>query len=180
MKTNIEILESIAPTLAAALKGSFVNVATKFIIDRLTGGEVDKTKSTDDIIADLLNDTKNLKKIKVFDEQFKLEMKELGVNVFAHKKTNNRNAMEMEKTNILPQIIISILFLVAYFVSFGAIFYVEISDALNMKQGENSLRGGIQILFGVITAGVGQIFGFWFSSSPKKILSSESQPKINK
>lgn len=68
--------------------------------------------------------------------------------------------------SVLPQIIISTLFLVAYFSLLGAIFYVEVSDSLNMMKGENSLMGEFQILFGVLTAGVGQIFGFWFGASP--------------
>lgn len=174
MKTNIDMLKSIAPTLAVALEGSFVSAASKFIIDKLVGDNIDKGESTDEIIGSLLTDTENLKKIKAIEEEFKLEMKELGVDVFTLKTTDNTNVMKVVKTNILPQIIISTLFLVAYFILLGAIFYIEVSDTLNMRKGENSLLGQFQILFGVLTAGVGQILGFWFSSSPQNPLSRKS------
>lgn len=177
METNIELLQSIAPTLVAALEGSFVSVAKKFIIDKLAGSQADETKSTDDIIADLLNDTKNLKKIKTLEDQFKLEMKGLGVDVFALKSNGNANVTNVVKTDILPQTVISVLFLVSYFILLGAMFYVEVSDTLNMEKGENSLLGELQVLLGVVTAGVGQIFGFWFSGSPKNPLSSKGQTK---
>ncbi|MCP8688402.1 hypothetical protein [Marinobacterium sedimentorum] len=43
-----------------------------------------------------------------------------------------------------------------------AIFAVEISDDMNMRSGENSLMDQLQILFGVLTAGVVQILSYWF------------------
>lgn len=50
----------------------------------------------------------------------------------------------------------------------AAIFAVEASDTVNMQKGENSLMGELQILFGVLTAGVGQILSFWFGNVLKK------------
>jgi hypothetical protein len=44
----------------------------------------------------------------------------------------------------------------------AAIFYVEVSDNLNMAKGDNSLMGEMKIMFGVLTAGLGQILSFWF------------------
>lgn len=167
MKTNIELMKNIAPTLATALQGPFIGVASKFILDNLAENKIDETRPKDDIIAELLNNTNNLKKLKTLDEQFKLELKELNIDVFALKNIDNTKSLKVEKSNIVPQTIISSLFLVAYFALLGAIFYVEVSDSLNMNKGENSLMGEFQILFGVLTAGVGQIFGFWFSASPQ-------------
>jgi protein-S-isoprenylcysteine O-methyltransferase Ste14 len=67
-----------------------------------------------------------------------------------------------------PQMILSILFLVFYFGMVGSIFAVEVSDTLNMKKGENSLTGELQILFGVLTAGVGQVLSYWFNGQNRK------------
>jgi len=64
-----------------------------------------------------------------------------------------------------PQMMISVIFLVLYFVILFAVFFTEASDSLNMKQSENSLLGELQILLGVLTAGVGQILSFWFGKS---------------
>jgi hypothetical protein len=66
---------------------------------------------------------------------------------------------------IRPQVIISALFLSAYFLMMAGIFYVEISDDLNMKTGNNSLMDQLQILFGVLTAGVVQILSYWFGGA---------------
>ncbi len=44
----------------------------------------------------------------------------------------------------------------------ASIFLVEASDTINMNKGENSLLGELQILFGVLTAGVGQVLSYWF------------------
>lgn len=54
------------------------------------------------------------------------------------------------------------MFLVCYMGILGSIFYVEVSDDLNMKAGENSMRGELQILLGVLTSGLVQILNFWF------------------
>ena len=47
----------------------------------------------------------------------------------------------------------------------AALLTVEISDDLNMVKGENSLLNEIEILLGVLTAGVGQVLSYWFRSS---------------
>jgi hypothetical protein len=62
----------------------------------------------------------------------------------------------------------SVLFLIAYFSMLGAIIYIESSDTINMKQGENSMMNELQILFGAITAGLGQVINYWFGSGDKK------------
>lgn len=61
------------------------------------------------------------------------------------------------------QFIISLIFLVGYLVLLGIILYAEISDDINMSKGDNSMHGELQILLGVLTGAVGQVFNFWFS-----------------
>ncbi|MEP5340717.1 MAG: hypothetical protein ABJL44_13315 [Algibacter sp.] len=45
------------------------------------------------------------------------------------------------------------------------IIEAEISDTLNMKKGENSMMGEVEMLLGVLTGGVGQILNFWFNTA---------------
>lgn len=66
------------------------------------------------------------------------------------------------------QVVVTVVFLAFYFGMVGAMFLVEASDTWNMKKGENSLTGELQILFGVLTAGVAQILSFWFSGNSRK------------
>jgi len=115
-----------------------------------------------------------LLKIKNIDQQFKLEMQKLKVDVFALEIDDRKNARSIAKANKNPQIIISTLFLVAYFLMLGAIFAVEASDTINMKKGENSLLGELQILFEVLTADVGQILSFWFGGIFSKSTSTQN------
>ena len=62
-----------------------------------------------------------------------------------------------------PKFILSILYLTVYFCMLAAVFYVEIADDITIKTGEDSMMSELQILMGVLTAGVGQILSYWFS-----------------
>ena len=42
------------------------------------------------------------------------------------------------------------------------LFWVEVSDNVNVLKGENSLMGELKILVGVMTAAVGNILHYWF------------------
>ena len=59
----------------------------------------------------------------------------------------------------------SIAFVGGYFVLLGMIIYIEASDSVNMKQGENSMMGEFKILIGVMTGAVAQILNFWFNKA---------------
>ena len=72
------------------------------------------------------------------------------------------------------QFLLSIVFILGYMAMMGAIFYVEFSDTLNMKQGENSLMGEAKILLGAMTAGTAQILNFWFNDYKKREANEET------
>ncbi len=167
MKNNNSFLKHIAPTLASALRGPFAKVADKFIADNLVGQELSSEQDYNEKVEVFLNDSKNLQKIKDADKQFKTEMEELKVDVFSLEGNEKKKLFARPKIEKKPQIIISALFLSAYFLILSAIFIVETSDTINMRQGENSLLGEIQILLGVLTAGVAQILSFWFGVDSK-------------
>lgn len=162
MTTTKKLIQHVSPTLSAALGGPFAGVALKFIKDNIAGDDIDDGRSTEDIVKSLLDDSKNLQKIKDIDHEFKSEMQKLNVDVFSLEKANNIIPVISDDANRNPRILISTIFLVAYFLMLAAIFAVEASDSINMKSGDNSLMGELQILFGVLTAGVGQILSFWF------------------
>ena len=162
MKELKDIIQHIAPTLASALGGPFAGVANKFITDNLVGDNISSEKSPKETLSNLLDDPKKLQKIKDLDQEFMLEMQKLDIDVFSLEINDRMDSECKAKTNQRPQIIISTLFLVAYFLMLTAIFAVEASDTINMTKGENSLTGELQILFGVLTAGVGQVLSYWF------------------
>lgn len=163
MKKIHDIIQHIAPTIASALRGPFSGVALHFITTNLgKKGQPDGACSKDDI-TNLLLDHENLNNIRGLDELFKQEMVKINVDVFSLEDNDEQKTKSTDTTNHSPQIIISTFFLFGYFLMLAAIFTVEVSDTLNMRKGENSLMGELQILFGVLTAGVVQVLSYWFS-----------------
>lgn len=66
------------------------------------------------------------------------------------------------------QFLMSLVFVIGYFILLGAIVFIEASDSLNMKQGENTMMGEFKILLGVMTAAVAQVLNFWFNKADKE------------
>jgi len=56
---------------------------------------------------------------------------------------------------------------VGYITILIAILYVETSDTVNMRVGENSMMGELTILIGILTGAVAQILNFGFKESKK-------------
>ena len=163
-----ELIKHVAPALASALSGPFAGVATKYLADKLIGENIADDKNIEDVLTEKLKEPATLHKLKDVDKEFEIEMRKLDVDIFELEVSDRKDARNYSKADNKPQIIISILFLCAYFLMLAAIFAVESSDTLNMSKGENSLMGELQILFGVLTAGVGQILSFWFGGALKK------------
>lgn len=162
------ILQQVAPTLAMALKGPFAAVAHRYIQDNLPAGIEVSGSSPQEILGTLLADAKNLQLIKSLDQPFLLEMQKLGVDLQSLENSTGGappRVLSKDSLGIRPQVIISALFLSAYFLMLAGIFYVETSDEINMKTGNNSLMDQLQILFGVLTAGVVQILSYWFGGA---------------
>lgn len=168
MISLISRIQPVAPTLASALNGPFSGMAIKFIADKLSDEHSSSDLNSEKNLNDLLDSPASLKKIKDIELDFKSEMQQLDIDVFSLEDDTNDKIPIKNKIHSNAQIILSILFLSAYFLMLAAIFYVEVSDTLNMQKGENSLMGEMQILFGVLTAGVGQILSFWFGGVIKK------------
>ena len=76
---------------------------------------------------------------------------------------------------IKVQLILTIGLFSGYFLLLGAMFYIEVSDSLNMKKGDNSMIGELQVLLGVLTAAVTQTLNYWFGST----LDSNDEKKSN-
>ena len=161
MQDNINILSNTAPTLTAALKGPFAEIANNYIIETLTGKTDHNGKPSDEMVGELITTSENLNTLKTVDTKFAQEMKRLNVDVFSLNYPDERD-QRPSRTPMNPQMILSIVFICFYFLIVSAFFYVEVDDNLNTVKGENSLIGELQILIGVLTAGVGQILSYWF------------------
>lgn len=177
------ILTHVAPTLASALGGPFAGVAVKYIADKLGVENVSPGPELASILEKLLQDSGNLQKVSDIDKDFQLEMQKLNVDVYQLEVEDRKGARQLAGMDMRPHVVLSVAFIVAYFVMLGVIFWAEISPDFNpgmafqpqvrdidgkivreeewVPQAE-SLIDLFKILLGVLTAGVGQILNFWF------------------
>ncbi|WP_417356404.1 hypothetical protein [Gallaecimonas pentaromativorans] len=159
-----QLLRQVAPTLAALLSGPLAAMAVSRIKSRL--GSEAPGKPLAELLRLLLSDPQHIKKLQTVDSELKQELK--GLNVDPASGLPPVKTIRHSGHSQLPQIILSVLFLAVYFILLSSMLVVEASDTINMKKGDNSLIGEIQILFGVLTAGVGQILGYWFGGTVYK------------
>ena len=109
-----EIVRNIAPTLGVALGGPMAGAATKFIADKMLG----KPDATQAEIADVILGASpdQLTKLKELDHQFKLDMKNLEIDVYELEYKDRDSARKLFAVNIWPQITLSTVFVLGYFV----------------------------------------------------------------
>jgi hypothetical protein len=152
-----ELLGQLAPTIATALGGPAAGTAIKFLANKLLG----RDDATQDEIAHAVENAtpEQLAKLKEIDNDFKIEMKRLDLDIERLYTEDTQNARGMAKdTSLAPQISLSIIFIGGYFGVLYMLFsgHIEIND---------SIRDMGNILLGVLTANIPQIMAFWFGSS---------------
>ena len=149
-------LGALAPTLATALGGPLAGTATKFIAGKLLGDENADEEAIESFIASA--NPEQLSELKKIDNDFKLEMKRLDIDLATLAVDNTKSAREMAKVNMLPQIMLSVLFVVGYF----AIMLMMFTNYINPSE---SMKDPLLVLLGVMTREMPTIMQFWFGSS---------------
>ncbi len=160
-----EIIRSIAPTLGAALGGPMAGAATKFIAEKMLG----KKNATQEEIAEVIMGAspEQLVKLKELDHQFKLDMKNLEIDVYELEYKDRDSARKLFAVSIWPQIILSGIFVIGYF---GVLYFLLSAGAAVPEEGSGKVELMINnpvftTILGVLTAAIPQILGFWFGSS---------------
>lgn len=145
------IIGAIAPGLGAALGGPLGGLAGNMIADALGGaGNVEA--------ALLAQKPEVLLQLKAADQAFALKMEELGVRADELHLLDRADARALAKIDMRPQVALSALFIVGYFLLLGALLFGGVSIPENATE-------FFYVLFGVITANVPTIMQFWFGSS---------------
>ena len=102
-----DTLGAIAPTLATALGGPMAGAATKFIADKLLGNE---NAEQSDIEAAIINASpEDLTRLKELDNDFKLGMKKLDVDIFELEVSSSDSARINHKDSYTPAILVYML-----------------------------------------------------------------------
>lgn len=156
MKNWKSVLGNLAPAVAAAFGGPLAGTATKFLADKLLGKpDADQTEVEAAILGATPDD---LAKLRELDNEFRIAMSKLDIDIFALEVEDRKSARDMAKDNMWPQIVLSVLFLGGYF----ALVFMLFSGEVELTE-QNQQMG--QILLGVITGAVPSILQFWFGSS---------------
>jgi len=146
-------LASIAPTLATALGGPFAGAATKFLAGKFLGDEDLGEPELDQFIStaspDLLLDIKNA------DNEFKLSMEKMGVDVFQIEANDKKNARAEHKHSYMPAVLSVGLSLVVAGIVY-MLFY------LSPPEGS---RDVLFMLLGVVIKEWGGAMQYWFGTT---------------
>lgn len=151
------ILKTVAPILGSAIGGPFGGMAAKALVEGLGGDE----NTTEDQMQQMIEkaDPETLLKLKEVEAGFKTKMKELGLKEkdIAAKDRDSARQMGIQ-TTLLPQMIISVIFISA----FAVILYTAFTGLAEMAETQKTI---VNILLGILSAGVVQVMNFWFGSS---------------
>lgn len=165
------VIKVVAPTVGAALGGPLGGLAGQILGDLVTGG-----KPTDLEEAILTQSPETLLALKRAEQEFLLKLEELGVEKERIEVADRSSAREMAKVNMKPQMILSGTFIGGYF----AIFLAMLTGTVKVSQEEMTM---INVLMGVLTAGIPAILSFWFGSTAGSAVKSQllfqSKPDAN-
>lgn len=152
-----DILKTVAPILGTAILGPFGGMAAKAI----TGALLGEDNATDDIEAAkvaIANATPaDLLALKTADQNFKVEMKKLDVDIMAIDVDNTKDARAMNKEmkSNAPAAIAACV-LLGFFGILTAIIFVPLPDTAIQP---------LNIMLGVLGTLVVSIGNFYFGSS---------------
>lgn len=160
-----KLIGTVAPILGGTLGGPFGVMAGKFIAEGL-GVEESELKDT---MANASPDT--MLKLKELDVDFESKMADIGLSTEQlHVQDRSSARMLAEKTSILPQALLSVIFIAGFIMTLYTVF------SGNVKL-DGPMKDAAMFLLGILSSGILQIMNFWFGSSSG---SKEKTTKINK
>ncbi|VAW61692.1 hypothetical protein MNBD_GAMMA08-70 [hydrothermal vent metagenome] len=147
------LVGSVAPILGGSLGGPFGAMAGKWLAGQM-GVDESELETT---VTNATPDT--MLKIKELDNSFKVEMAKLGLDEKKLHADDRASARVMaSKTTLLPQMIISCIFMLG----FVAILIYVFSSKEPLPDG---IKDMANYLLGILSAGIVQIMNFFFGSS---------------
>lgn len=155
------LLKTVAPTIATAVAGPLGGMAVGFVAKKLLGKE---NASSDEIakVLTALKDPADLQKLKDAENEFKLEMERLGVDVFRLEVQDRGSAREMAVSSVgmaRMQMFVGVLLIGGFLVMAAGVIggYVDIADANKAVM--------IGTVIGYVSAKADQVVAFLFGST---------------
>jgi hypothetical protein len=160
-------IQAVAPGLAAALGGPLAGAAAGALVSALGGDE----KAAEDAL--IAQNPETLLKLRQAENDFTLKMRELDIEPEKLASADRADARSLAKVDMRPQMILSGVFVVGYFIIFWWLLMENVE--LNIRQSTM-----VNVLMGVLTAGMIKIMDFWFGSTAgsreKSVLLANSKP----
>jgi len=164
-----KVVRSIAPVIGTAIGGPFGGAAVSALSSVLLG----EPEASEEELAQAIERAtpEQLVALKKADNDFKVKMRELGVKESELVYKDIQGARNLFLVNIWPQIVLSGIFIVGYFI----ILYYVLSGVM-ASDTPTDVKMLIAALIGVITGEIPRIMTFWFGSS---MGSKEKTAKLN-
>lgn len=102
--------------------------------------------------------------LRNIDAGLKVQLKELDIKEQHLEYQDRANARTLFTQNSTPQILLSALFVLGYFIVTGLLSYYAVSATKDVEINP-LLFGMLGTVIGVLTAAIPQILNFWFGSS---------------
>ena len=152
-----KILEGIAPTLATAMGGPFAGMATKFLANQFLG---DGNATIEEVSQAVIGaDASQLATLKQIDNDFKIRIKELDVDLAKIDSEDRKNARASgDNVNHLPQMYLTGLTVLGFFL----LLYFMLSGQISI---DDTLEKFLYMLIGSLLTFVSMIYRYWFGGS---------------
>lgn len=146
-------LGAIAPTFATALGGPFAGAATKFLASKFLGQDDATEQEIENFV--LGASPEQLADIKNADNEFKLQMEKIGVDVFKIEADDKKNARKEHKHSFMPAVLsVGLSLTIAGIVYM--LFYLEPPEGS---------REVLFMLLGVVVKEWGGSMQYWFGTT---------------
>jgi len=147
-----DLIGKVAPSLGTALGGPLGGLAGT-VISQALGVETEALA-----YEKLMADPNALLELKKAEIEFNKFLVEADIDVLELEVQDRTSARELFKVNIWPQITLSAVFV-------GGYFWLLSEIMTGQYQPTPEMETVVNVLIGVLTAGVPQVMGFWLGSS---------------
>lgn len=148
-----QLVGAVAPKLATAVGGPFAGMAVKAIAGALG---VENESEIEQTLANA--SPEHLLALKSAEQEFAVQMRELGIREEQLLHEDRADARKLFTVSKGPQIALSILFIVGYFVMLGCLGVGLLTPGEQMEE-------VFTLLIGIMTREVPTIMQFWFGTS---------------
>jgi hypothetical protein len=146
-------LATVAPVLATALGSPLAGGAIKYLSNQLLGDESAPIEDLEQIINTA--SPEKLAEIKRLDDQYKLEMEKIGIDVFALEVKDRESARASHKDHPMPMVICLLLTLLVAIGAYGLMTIVVPEQNANI----------VFMLFGQIVTAWGSSIAYWVGTT---------------